>query len=339
MHSSLGWVDCTADKIGAACLIGLAVGLGSLPASAQLKPEARHAFEHFQELPPHRALAIEPNGNAHFWAGSSGEDPSIAIGQAMKLCHAKAEDGCTLFAVNNVVLNGRDWKAAAPPILPDIGRLRPEPYWQNKGPRAAAGLIVWSHGYLPGKDNTHSAPQGEVANFTKAGYDLYRFDREWIHDWMGEAKTLADAVRQAKTMGYRRVILAGQSHGAWASLLAVELGAPADGVIAISPARHGEVKHMRDVSLARSDWQQLVRGIKRGPRVVVVIFKDDAYDVGGRTGDASVAFAASGVDSIVIAYPAGFSGHDAANNLAFPRKFGGCLHDFIETGMRRPPCS
>src|SRR6185312_7942163 len=65
MHSSLGWVDCTADKIGAACLIGLAIGLGSLPASAQLKPEARHAFEHFQELPPHRALAIEPNGNAH----------------------------------------------------------------------------------------------------------------------------------------------------------------------------------------------------------------------------------------------------------------------------------
>ena len=199
-------------------------------------------------------------------------------------------------------------------------------------------MIVRSHGCLPGKDNTHSAPQGEVANFTKVGYDLYRFDREWIHDWMGEAKALADAVRQAKTMGYRRVILAGRSHGAWASLVAIELGAPADGVIAISPARHGEVRNMRDASVARSDWQQLVRGIGRGPRVIVVVFKDDAFDVGGRTDDASAAFAASGLASIVIAYPAGFSGHGAANDLAFSRKFGACLYSFIETGARQPPC-
>lgn len=305
---------------------------------AQLKPEAQRSYQEFQLLPPQRAFAVEPNGGARFWAGSSGENPSIAIDHVMRLCEGKTGASCTLFAVNNVVLNGRHWKAAAPPLLPNIGPLRPEPYWQNKGPQASAGLIVWSHGYLPGRDNTHTAPQGEVANFTVAGYDLYRFDREWIHDWMGEAKALADAVRQARAMGYRHIILAGQSHGAWASLAAVELGAPADGVIAISPARHGEVRKMRDVSVARSDWQQLVRGIKRGPRVIVVIFKDDAFDVGGRTDDASAAFAASGLDSIVIAYPAGFSGHDAANNLAFPHKFGACMHDFIETGARRPPC-
>jgi hypothetical protein len=80
-------------------------------------------------------------------------------------------------------------------------------------------------------------------------------------------------------------------------------GAPADGVVSVSAAHHGEVKDMRDLSFARSEWQQVVRGIKPGPRLVVVNFINDAYDVGGRMDDAKAAFAASGVDAIVIANP------------------------------------
>ncbi len=240
--------------------------------------------------------------------------------------------------MNNVVLNGRDWKAAAPPKLANIGRLRPEPYWENKGPQAASGLIVWSHGYFLGIDATATAPQGQVASFTMAGYDLYRFDRQYIRDWPGDATQLADMVKQAKAMGYKRVVLAGQSAGAWVSLAATMRGAPVDGVISVSAAHHGEVKDMRDVSLARSDWQQIVRGIKPGPRIMVFIFKNDSYDVGGRDADASAAFAASGVDSIVVAYPPDFSGHGAGNGNTFPRKYGACIHAFIEQGQRTAPC-
>jgi hypothetical protein len=54
--------------------------------------------------------------------------------------------------------------------------------------------------------------------------------------------------------------------------------------------------------------------------------------------DARAAFAASGVDAIVISNPEGFSGHGAANGTAFPRKFGACIDAFIETGARQPPC-
>jgi hypothetical protein len=95
---------------------------------------------------------------------------------------------------------------------------------------------------------------------------------------------------------------------------------------------------MRDVSAPRFDWQQLVAAIKPGPRVIVVIFKNDSFDVGGRVEDAESAFAKSGLDSIVIGYPPGFSGHDAANDNGFPRKYGACMHAFIETGAKRPPC-
>ncbi|MBS0538971.1 MAG: hypothetical protein JSR47_09465 [Proteobacteria bacterium] len=322
--------------------IGLAAALAAAsvasPASAQLRADAQRTYEDFQRLAPHRVFMLAPDGKGYLWAGASGVDPSGAVERGLKSCHDAAKADCTLYAVNNVVLNGRDWHSAAPPVLPPIGRLRAEPYWQNKGPHAAAGLIVWSHGYMPGRDATHGAPQGQTAYFTVDGYDLYRFDREWIRDWMGDATELADAVRLAKSMGYRRVILAGQSNGAWMSLAATQRGAPVDGVISVSAARHGEVKNMRDVSVARSDWQQMVSALKPGPRIVVVNFADDSYDVGGRMDDAKAAFAASGVDAVVISNPEGFTGHGAANNSKFPRKFGVCIHDFIEKGTRRSPC-
>jgi len=317
----------------AACAV-----LAAPPVSAQLTPDAQRTYNDFQRQAPHRAFVLGADGKGYLWAASNGADPSRAVASATKLCEERSKGQCSLYAVNNIVLSGHDWKAAAPPALPPIGRLRPEPYWTNKGPQAAAGLIVWSHGYMAGRDATSSAPQGQIAYFTLEGYDLYRFDREWIRDWPGDATDLANAVRQAKTMGYRRVILAGQSAGAWVSLAATMRGAPVDGVISISAAHHGEVKDMRDTTRARSDWQQVVRGIKPGPRLVVVNFKDDTYDVGGRMDDARAAFKASGVDAIVISDPEGFSGHGAANGTVFPRKFGACINAFIETGARQPPC-
>jgi pimeloyl-ACP methyl ester carboxylesterase len=308
------------------------------PSLAQLNADAQRAYQAYQLLAPHRAFAVAPDGKTDSWADASGADPSVAVDSVLKRCQERAKAPCTLYAVNNVVLNGRDWKAAAPPVLPNIGRLRPEPYWDNKGPGGAAGLIVWSHGYMLGRDATQSAPQGEAAYFTAKGYDLYRFDRQYIRDWPGDATQLVDAVRQAKAMGYRRVILAGQSAGGWVSMAATMRGAPVDGVVSVSAAHHGEVKDMRDVSIARSEWQQLVRGIKPGPRLVVVNFRDDTYDVGGRMDDAKAAFATSGVDAIVISSPEGFSGHGAARGRPFGQKFGACIYAFIENGARQAPC-
>jgi hypothetical protein len=139
-------------------------------------------------------------------------------------------------------------------------------------------------------------------------------------------------------MGYKRVVLAGQSAGAWVSMAATFRGAPVDGVISVVAAHHGYVKDMRDVSLARSEWHQMVRGIKPGPRLVVVNFAGDDYDVGGRMDDARAAFAASGVQALVIDAPAGFKGHGAGGGNTFPRTYGACIHAFIETGARQAPC-
>ncbi len=304
----------------------------------QLGGDAARSYADFQLFGPQRAFVLAPDGRAFWWAGVAGADPSRAVENALKRCAEQTKASCTPFAVNNIALAGRDWKAAAPSTLAPIGRLRAQPWWENKGPQAAAGVIVWSHGYRAGTDATFSPPQPWVGRFTAAGYDLYRFDREWIRDWPGDATQLAEAVRQAKSMGYRRVVLAGQSAGGWVSLAATMRGAPVDGVVAVASAHHGEVKNMRDVSIARSEWQQVVKGILPGPRLVVVNFADDTYDVGGRMDDARGAFVASGVQALVISDPPDFKGHGAGNEFAFARKYGACIQAFVETGSRQPPC-
>ena len=318
--------------------VALVLAGSTAAAQAQLGAAAQQTYAEFEKLGPHRSFYVAANGSGYLWAGASGADPGGAVDGGLKNCEDRSKSKCSLYAVNNVVVAGRDWKSAAPPLLPAIGRLRPQPYWANKGPQAAAGLIVWSHGYMQGRNATASSPQGQVGNFTAAGYDLYRFDREWIRDWPGDATALADSVRQAKTMGYRRVVPAGQSAGAWVSMAATMRGAPVDGVISVAAAHHGVVKDMTDISRARTEWRQIVQGIKPGPRVVVVNFANDDYDVGGRMDDARAAFAASGVQAVVISDPDGFKGHGAASGNAFPRKFGACIQAFIEQGTRQGPC-
>ena len=281
-----------AAAAGLAGAVATALIAGGQVLAQQPPGKAAQMWREYQLVAPQRAFATSADGEAAmWWAATEGADPGNSVDQALRRCNSRGRGACSVWSVNNIVLSGRDWRSVAPPALPPIGPLRPQPFWQNAGPQAAAGLFIWSHGYLAGKDNTSSPPQPWVGRFLAAGFDLYQFDREWIRDWPGDATRLAAAVRQAKSMGYRRVVLGGQSAGAWVSMAAAARGAPADGVISIAAAHHGEVKAMRDVSIARNDWQQVVRGIRPGPRLVVVQFKDDPYDVGGRMDDARAAFA------------------------------------------------
>lgn len=313
---------------------------GPAPGQAPNNSEAARLLADFQNFGPHRAFVVSPDGRASWWAGAGGADPGPAITSALKRCQERTKQECRLHVVNNYTVTGHDWRELVPARsvgAVDIGRLRPQPYWSMRGPQLATGLLVWSHGYMAGRNSTDSAPQPWVGHFTRAGYDLYRFDREWIADWASDATALADAVARAKAMGYRRVILAGQSAGAWVSLAALQRGAAADGVISIAAAHHGVVEKMRDQTRARSEWQHVLEGIRRGPRLVVVNFADDAYDVGGRMDDARSIFAQTGVEADIIDAPEGFKGHNAADS-AFARKFGACLASFIETGKKQPPC-
>jgi pimeloyl-ACP methyl ester carboxylesterase len=324
----------------AALVMGPAAMAGAQTTAPPLSAEATKSFADFESFGPHRAFVVGPDGKAAWWAGVGGPDPGNAVASAMRRCEERNKQGCVLYTVNNYTVTGGEWRQLVPERAadtPDIGRLRPEPYWSMRGPQRATGLIVWSHGYKAGKNSTENAPQPWMGRFTHLGYDLYRFDREWINDWPGDATALAAAVAKARQLGYRRILLAGQSAGAWVSLAALQRGAPVDGVISISAAHHGEVTKMRDTTRARSEWQHLIEALKPGPKVVLVNFAGDDYDVGGRMADARSAFAKSGVEAVIIDDPSGFKGHFAGSDFSFARKFGPCIQAFVEKGTKLPP--
>jgi pimeloyl-ACP methyl ester carboxylesterase len=323
----------------AATLVALAAMMMAAPAGAQsLGAGPQPQYQEFNTFSPQRAFALSADGRSGYtWGNAGGADPGRAVESVLKHCAERSKSECALYAVNNIVLNGRPWKAAAPATGPAIGRLRAQPWWDIKG-SSATGLVVWSHGYMEGNDATASAPLPHVGYFLQAGYDLYRFDREYIRDWPGDATALAEAVRLARARGYRRIVLAGQSAGAWVSVAAAMRGAAVDGVISVAAAHHGYVTKMSDPTRARSEWQQLVRGIKAGPRIVLVNFALDEYDVGGRMDDAREAFAANKMDAVILAEPEGFKGHGAGSTMPFKRKYGPCMFAFIETGARQVPC-
>src|SRR5258707_12500294 len=139
------------------------------PAAPPLNAEATKSFADFQNFGPHRAFVIGPDGKATWWAGGSGPDPGGAVAAAMRRCEEKTKQGCVLHAVNNYPITGADGRQLVPARAadaPDIGRLRPEPYWSMRGPHRAPGLLVWGHGYFAGKKATQRAPQPRVGRST-----------------------------------------------------------------------------------------------------------------------------------------------------------------------------
>jgi hypothetical protein len=298
-------------------------------AAQELGPAAERAFAEFVTSAPHRTFYLAANGAGYSWSGVVGETPAMAVNNGLRSCREQLKTECRLYAVNNFLLGGRDWwkiVEARSPKAVDIGRMRPQPYWANSGPAGAAGLLVWSHDYEEAGERPTSAPGPYVGYFTKAGYDLYRFDRRWTRDLSADATQFVDMLRQARTMGYRRIVLAGLGGGAWVSLAAASHGAPVDGVIAIAPEYRGEAKAMADAT-ARGDLQKAVAALPTGPRVFVVNLQRNAAV--GMT---------PGANAAAVVDPPDFPDRASMQKPAFGRAYGDCIWRFIEAGERQAPC-
>lgn len=221
---------------------------------------------------------------------------------------------------------------------PGFGRAISDPHFTNVGPEKAKGAFIWSHGHAPGVDSTVGKAYPIADDFFLANYDRFRFNRKYVVDWASDATELVGIVNQARAAGYKKIILAGQSAGAWISLAAVQRGAVVDGIVSLAAAHHGVTSKMRDISVAQYEWQVMIKSIRPGPRIVIVNFTADDYDVGGRGEFAKNTFAANGVQASIIDYPKGYVGHNAAKRPEFATEFSPCIIEFIETGVKKSPC-
>lgn len=223
----------------------------------------------------------------------------------------------------------------AAPISAGTAVLRPG-YTDGEaiGPQRAVGAVIWSHGR-----GTTAPMKADMLPFyldalRQAGWDVFRLDRDWASDSLQSgAARLTEQAGRLTSQGYRRVVLAGQSFGAWQSLMAAAGGASVHAVLAAAPAAFG--KYPESVVYQRNATDLLpVLSRIRDVRVMMFLFDDDPFDPGGRGQAAQGVFDQNGVDHLVLDRPAGWLGHGAANWRGFARRFGDCISRFVDPSRR-----
>lgn len=198
------------------------------------------------------------------------------------------------------------------------------------GPKVAKGAVIWNHGKPPSRGSgSHMLPY-YVDELAGSGWDVFRLDRDWSYDSLAfSAQALREKVGELHQRGYEKVVLAGQSYGAWISFIVAGNGPPVHAVIATAPAAFG--KHPES-KIWRRNAEELYPILERirGTRVMLFLFDGDDYDPGNRGEVAHRLLERQGVDNLIVAYPEGWLGHGAANWPAFAKRFGHCITAFVE---------
>jgi pimeloyl-ACP methyl ester carboxylesterase len=117
-----------------------------------------------------------------------------------------------------------------------------------------------------------------VGRLAGLGLDVFQFLRPRGNDPLaGSGETLAKGLTELRARGYRRIVVAGHSRGAWIALTAMAHPGLADAIVALSAGAHGTAPARQPQ--ARADWQALWASANApDTRVVLVQLRDDPYD-------------------------------------------------------------
>jgi pimeloyl-ACP methyl ester carboxylesterase len=198
------------------------------------------------------------------------------------------------------------------------------------GPQRAMGVVIWSHGRSLSYEDYKSPNPPYLAALRKAGWDVMRFDRLRDQDTLGaSSRRLAAYADRLKSQGYRRVVLAGQSFGAFLSLMAADRSNDVDAVVATAPAAFGSFgEFYGSWRLNATRLYPILAKIRRA-RVMLFYFHDDDFDPGGRAPESRKILEQRGLPFAVINQPEYLTGHWASGTGLFMRRFAGCIRTFI----------
>ena len=219
----------------------------------------------------------------------------------------------------------------------------------NRGPAEAKGIIYFVRGYRTTIDSFVPVPYF-IKTLSERGWDTLAANIPQsalslvATDTLGAgAAFMRRRVAELKAQGYKRVVLAGHSWGAWAALLAAhtpDFGG--DALLVSAPAPFGsrisvitnQPNALFSMNLSEFPW---ALASVRTPSVVILpdeaVFEPDAAKRGAM---AEKHFAEAKVASLVITKPQGFTGHLAAWLPVFDYAFGRCIEAFIEDPATRP---
>jgi dienelactone hydrolase len=197
------------------------------------------------------------------------------------------------------------------------------------GPPNARGAVIWSHGLSLYDEDSQAPSPPYLRSLAGAGWDVFRFNRRRTADNLDATTAgLVQAARDLRRQGYRRVVLAGQSFGAFTSLKAVAEDGVAEAVIATAPAAYGSF--FDSFPNWRANAHELYALLSRvgRARIMLFLFHGDDYDPGGRGDTARALLARRPGFDLVIDQPADLSGHAAAATGLFARRFAACIDRF-----------
>ena len=208
-----------------------------------------------------------------------------------------------------------------------------DPAYPNRpmlGPAKAAGAVIWSHGRSVDSEDSQAPIPPYMAALREGHWDTFRFNRMRASDTLAtSARGLAEEVHRLKQQGYRQVALAGQSFGAFLSLMAADSSDEVDAVVATAPAAYGSFSEFYDSWRSNATkLYPLLEQVRRA-RVMVFYFHGDDFDPGGRGDRSREILAARKVPYVVVDQPAQLTTHWAAATPQFARLFGGCILGFI----------
>jgi len=197
------------------------------------------------------------------------------------------------------------------------------------GGQRAQGAVIWSHGRSLQKECSLVPTPEYIGTFRAAGWDTFRLNRLRADDVLpASAAALAGEAEALKHGGYRRVVLAGQSFGAFVSLIAAGRSDAVDGVIGTAPAAYGSAQsNPAGYGLNATRLYDLLGALRRA-RVALFFFEGDIFDPGGRAPIADEILSAHGLAHLVVDRPAGLPTHWAGIGPAFATQFAACLVAF-----------
>src|ERR1700739_606259 len=199
------------------------------------------------------------------------------------------------------------------------------------GPDKAIGAVIWNHGRSINTEDSDSPTPPYLRVLRDAGWDVLRFNRPRDGDTLtSSTRRLVELVGQLKRKGYRRIVLAGQSFGAFLALMAADTSEDGDAVVATAPAAFGNFDEFYDSwRLNATRLYPLLERIKRA-RVMLFYFHGDDFDPGGRGEHSRAILSSRQIGYSVVDQPAFLAGHWASSTGLFLRRFGGCIRDFLD---------
>ncbi len=199
------------------------------------------------------------------------------------------------------------------------------------GPHRAKGVIVWSHGRSVDSEDWKSPTPPYLRVLRDSGWDVLRYDRLRADDTLSaSSRVLAGLATQLKHHGYQRIVLAGQSFGAFLALMAADDTNDVDAVVATAPAAFGDFEdYYNSWRLNATRLFPLLAQVKRA-RVMLFFFHGDDFDPGGRGSKSRAILSHRGLGFAVVDQPAYLVGHWISSSGLFLRRFGDCVRDFAD---------